>query len=241
MKLSFKDFFTQKFVKSKDELIDIILAVIFLGFIASFNDWGDATFNFLEGLKNFFLAIVLSTIVVLVSIAGQKIVGFKRGYIVEFKKWFYGILIILAFTIVTRGTLWAPIVGGVVLHHHEGLRLGRFRYQVNQRAIALVAFAGPLSNIALALLLKPLIFLNPTAIETLIVFNLTYALFNMLPLPPLVGFNVIYYSRTLYFLLLGFVTSVWLFLTFYSTIITLILAFVVSIVAWAAYLYFVEL
>ncbi len=77
----------------------------------------------------------------------------------------------------------------------------RLRYGVH-RGMALVAVAGPASNIALAILLTPLVRLlidSATgdtdflirAIALILQLNVFLALFNLLPIPPLDGFNVL--------------------------------------------------
>ena len=75
----------------------------------------------------------------------------------------------------------------------------RLRFGVN-RGMALVALAGPLSNVALALALTPvtrqLISSAPfdtttLALVVVVQLNILLAAFNMLPIPPLDGFSVL--------------------------------------------------
>ena len=77
----------------------------------------------------------------------------------------------------------------------------RLRYGVN-RGMALVALAGPASNIALAIMLTPLLrqLLDSTTenpdilirgIFLVLQLNVFLAVFNLLPIPPLDGFNVL--------------------------------------------------
>lgn len=75
----------------------------------------------------------------------------------------------------------------------------RLRFGVN-RGMALVALAGPLSNVALAVALTPvtrqLILSAPFDTTTLalivvVQLNILLAAFNMLPIPPLDGFSVL--------------------------------------------------
>jgi Zn-dependent protease len=63
---------------------------------------------------------------------------------------------------------------------------------------SIVAFAGPLSNILLAALLSIIFHFAPfnafvaSLLHVLILFNLRLAFFNLLPVHPLDGFNVVY-------------------------------------------------
>lgn len=75
----------------------------------------------------------------------------------------------------------------------------RLRFGVN-RGMALVALAGPLSNVALALALTPvtrqLAAISPydittEALSVVVQLNILIAVFNLLPIPPLDGFSVL--------------------------------------------------
>ncbi|MDD3148263.1 MAG: site-2 protease family protein [Candidatus Riflebacteria bacterium] len=83
-------------------------------------------------------------------------------------------------------------------------------FRVPQRAMLSVALAGPMANFALALvgaiglkalaelikvtLMPPIaVFLLVTALKSLILINLSLALFNLLPVPPLDGSRVVSY------------------------------------------------
>lgn len=75
----------------------------------------------------------------------------------------------------------------------------RLRFGVN-RGMALVALAGPMSNVALAAALSPvmrqLVATSPSELITLAVIvtvqiNILLAVFNLLPVPPLDGFSVL--------------------------------------------------
>ncbi len=67
-----------------------------------------------------------------------------------------------------------------------------------RRDSAIVAFAGPLSNILIAIIFSLLVHtlhiseIIDAILSTVVVFNLSLAFFNLLPVFPLDGFNVVY-------------------------------------------------
>ncbi|MBI2934996.1 MAG: site-2 protease family protein [Chloroflexi bacterium] len=64
-----------------------------------------------------------------------------------------------------------------------------------RKGMALVALAGPVSNLLLAAALGPVLRLAPLALETFFeyafIYNIVLAIFNLLPVPPLDGSNIL--------------------------------------------------
>jgi len=230
-----KDKIRRYFVFSREEIKDLIISILIIAFIVSFKEWGTAEFNFLMGLRNLFNAIIIVTLVVLVHNSAQRIAGLHVGIRVEYNLWWVGLIIGLILIFISRGNIWFLAPGGIIFHHLAVHRLGFFRYGTNQLAMSSIAMMGSLANIALAILFKILfiIFPNNILIEKTIFVSLWFAVFNMLPIPPLDGNKTFFYSRAAYFLVLGCILGAALLLsTKISLLVAIIGALVFGILFW---------
>ncbi|MAG08065.1 hypothetical protein CMO89_01210 [Candidatus Woesearchaeota archaeon] len=200
-----KDKLKRYFMFSREEIKNFIIIILILAFIVSFKDWGAKEFELLVGLRNLFNAVLIVTLAVLAHASAQRIAGLQVGIRVEHRLWWAGLLMGLVLIFVSRGNLWFLAPGGVIFHHMAVHRIGFFRYGINTLTMSSVALAGPLANVAFAILFKILFVLLPNnvLIEKAILVNVWFAVFNMLPIPPLDGNYVFFYSRGLYFLLFG--------------------------------------
>ncbi len=85
-------------------------------------------------------------------------------------------------------------------------RIGGFRYGLNTYLATGIAYAGPLANLVLALILKPFYIASQSPmLFTFIKINLWYAVFSMVPIPPLDGSTAFFGARSTYMLLFGFI------------------------------------
>jgi len=139
---------------NKEEKKALIIQILLFAFIFSYDDWGETSFNFIIGMKNFFLALIVVTIGVLIHEVGHRLYAIKYGFKVETKLWWYGILIGLILCIISGGKLLFFAAHGVFIHQMSVHRLGHFRYGPNIVAFCMVALSGPLLNIFFASLLK---------------------------------------------------------------------------------------
>jgi Zn-dependent protease len=135
----------------------------------------------------------------------HRFVGLRRGYLARFKLNTIGV-------IVTAVSIFLPIKfvapGAVVIRGFSSLR-----------DLCIVALAGPLANILLALGILPLsIILSGYSVmvvlglRTLGLLNAYIALFNLIPLGPLDGLKIFSYSKAYWITLFGL--SVALFIIF---------------------------
>lgn len=219
------------------ELRGLIIAVIVIAFIISFKEWGTATFDFKAGIYNFFNAILIVALSILIHDAGQRIWGLAIGYRIEFKMWSFGLLAALIIAFISNGNLWLIIPGGFMLHHLAGHRLGWFRYGINYFGQAMVALAGPLFTLMLIILLKILsVFSTNLLVEKAIMFNVVYAITSLLPIPPLDGSKIYFGSRMLYaFALPAIAVATILMVVNAPIFFSLVLSFLVGIVLWLTY------
>jgi len=132
---------------TQHELRGLIIAILVMAFVFSYDEWGPgSTFVFSVGIYNFFNAVLIAALSILVHDAGQRIWALAIGYRLEFKMWYFGLIISLVAALITKGSLPLIIPAGFMLHHLAGHRLGFFRYGINYFGQAMVALAGPLSN-----------------------------------------------------------------------------------------------
>lgn len=225
------------------EIRSIIIAILVIAFIISFSEWGKGNvFNVKVGLFNWFNAILIVALSFLVHISAQRIWALGIGYRVEWKMWSFGLLFGLIMAFLTNGGLWLILPGGIIVHHMAGHRLGWFRYGINYWAVGLIAVTGPFATILLAGIFKALsgIVVN-SLIQKVIVFNIAYALFSLLPIPPSDGSRTFYGSRMLYaFSTSGIVAAAILLSLNISVGLALISSFFIGVVLWLLYYIFFE-
>ncbi|MBD3313376.1 hypothetical protein GF345_02955 [Candidatus Woesearchaeota archaeon] len=217
----------------KDELKGIVVAVLVLAFIVSFDDWGVEKFEFFYGLKNLFNSMLIVLLSFLVYLSAQRITAIKSGFKAEWRVWTYGLLIGLVLVFVSRGKLWFLAPGGVIVYHMAGHRICGFRYGLNYWPLGMSAIMGPLACAVLAIIFNLLLGVFPenSLLEKAMRVNIWLAIINMLPIPPLDGSNLFFATRMVYVFLLGLVLGTLIPLLFsihilYSLLIGLIAGFI---------------
>lgn len=219
--------FTQK------ELVNFFIAVGCLSIIAFLGDWRTTDFNIITGTLGFLLVFVFMAITVFVHHAGQRFMGLKVAFKVEQTIWWYGIVIGLVLAILTKGQiqfLAATATATTLMPIH---RLGGFRFGPNLSTNAKVMLAGPLANLFFAAIIKTIEWtgmFNPALSSKLFIMNLAFAGYNLLPIPPLDGAKIFFYSRLVYVFLaasiISYIVLIWL-LNIYSYILALLVGVVV--------------
>ncbi len=225
------------------EIKALIITIICLTFIVAFND-KRADFSLFDWTSNFIFWLIIVTISVIVKQLGHRLIGIFYGFRVEYKLWWYGLIIGLLIAFVSRGNIWLLIPGGIMIHQLSVHRIGWFRYGTNMRAFSIIALFGPLANILFATLIKTLqIWLHIFPAESLVVdriflFNMAYAAYNLLPIPPLDGSRIIYDSRLIYIFTATSIAA-YAFLAWLK-IYSYIFALVIGIIAWLLFYLYVE-
>ena len=218
------------------EIRDLLITIIMLAFAFSFNKWGDETFNLAIGIKNFINAVILVGLSMLARESMKKLFALKRGFNYEYKAWFFGLIASLILAFLTNGTLMLFFVGSMIVYNLEGHRLGHFRYGLNPRDFSHIAIGGLLGNLILVLFFKSMLGIFPgnELIRTAMNLNMLFVIFNILPIPPMDGFYILYNSRMYYAFWLSFfiITCLlsYVFGWIFSIIAALILAAVLAVV-----------
>tara|TARA_Y100000031_G_C8232943_1_gene391848 strand:- start:561 stop:1313 length:753 start_codon:yes stop_codon:yes gene_type:complete len=224
------------------ELRNLIITILVIAFIISFREWGEVSFNFKLGLFNYFNAILIVALSFLVHLSVQRIWSLGTGYRLEWKMWGFGLLFGLIMVFLTNGLFWLILPGGFIVHHMAGHRLGWFRYGINYWAVGLIAVTGPVASIFLAAIFKSLsaVIVN-SLIQKVIIFNIVYAIYSILPIPPLDGSKTFYGSRMLYAFSTAFIVAAAILLNSnISAGIAIIASFFTGIVLWILYYIYFE-
>jgi hypothetical protein len=222
------------------EIRSLIIAILVVAFIISFKEWGYGTnFSFRIGMFNYFNAILIVALSFLVHISVQRIWSLGIGFRVEWKMWSFGLLFGLIMAFLTNGVFWLILPGGFIVHHMAGHRLGWFRYGINIWAVGLIAVTGSIATIALAAIFKALsVVVFNSLIHKLIVFNIVYAVYSILPIPPLDGSKTFFGSRMLYAFSTVFIVAAAILLNPGLKIgvgIALLASFFIGVVLWLVY------
>jgi Zn-dependent protease len=118
----------------------------------------------------------------------HKVVAVHYGQYARFKA-DYGML-----ALAVGGGLAGFIFAAPGAVHHVG--------RLTERQRGLIALAGPVTNLALAVLFAPLVFVFPLIGSRGVAINLLLAAFNMLPIGPLDGNTVRQWSTPVYLIVL---------------------------------------
>jgi Zn-dependent protease len=227
---------------SKTEFNGFILVVLVFSFIFSFNSWGGVSFDFFFGLKNLLFAFFLCGFSLFIHHSGQRFMALKLGFKPEHKVWWPGIIVSLILVLLSNGFIKMYAASAIFISLFPRHRIGAFRAGMNINALAKTALAGPVFNVFLAtfaILLEWTGLIPQTLSIMIFKFNLSLAAWNLLPIPPLDGSRILYYSRLVYVFLvsfiLGYVFLIWIF-NWYSYIFALLIA----IICWFLFLVFFE-
>lgn len=227
---------------SREEWLSFCITVISLAFIYNWDKWGVRGFDPAIGLKNYAIAIVFLAITVFVHHAGQRMMALQLGLRAEQRLWWYGFLIGLILVIVSNGNIKFLAATSTIAYMLPAHRLGAFRYGPNVGTIAKIVLAGPLLNIFFSAFIKSLEWagvLSPAIAQPLFVLNLVFAGWNLLPIPPLDGSKVFFYSRLTYAFLFGSIVSYEIMVRVFN-IYSYLWALLIGCIFWLMFYIFFE-
>ena len=216
---TYADTIKRYFWFSKNEIKSLVIVIAVFAFIFSFREWGEQTFDFAAGMKNFLIAVIIASIGVFAHETGQRLAALKVGFRTEVRVWWYGLIAALILCFASSGRIMLFAATGMWIHHMAVHRLGHFRYGPNVQAFGVIALMGPIANILLATVLKVLqvnlhlLPMNSPFIDKLFLFNWLFAVLNLLPIPPLDGSRLLFYSRLTYAFVFGAIAG---YLVLYS-------------------------
>ena len=199
---------------SRQELSGLAAAVIVLGLIFSFRDWGEEVFDLAIGLQHLVTIIIIIIFSLLFRLSCQKIYALSEGYKAEFKVWLIGLGISFIIVLLSLGRVPAALVGGMVVSFMIKQRLGEFRYGFSYWNNAMISYWGILGNLIAAILFALGAYFAPESyfFTKGILFNLAMATSILIPLPQLEGLQIFFGSRKLYGIALLSVILAWVLL-----------------------------
>ncbi|MBI2542800.1 MAG: hypothetical protein HYW24_01295 [Candidatus Aenigmarchaeota archaeon] len=181
-------------VFTKDEIRDIVISVLALVFIFSWQPFPNFGLNF--GLVPYFIVIVL--VAFLLHELAHKFVARKFGLAAFYKMWPQGLLIGMLFMIF--GLKFAA-PGAVVVHPYRFGRWGYRRSKLGIPEMGAIAMSGPAVNIIMAAFFS---LFQGQIFSYLTFINGWLAFFNLFPFPPLDGSKVLMWKPWIW----GFMISI---------------------------------
>jgi hypothetical protein len=213
---------------SKEEIKQILITAGMIAFVWAFDDWGGESFNLFAGLLNTIIAAIFAIICIVFNQIGQRFVAVYYGYDPVYEYGALGLMLAVVVTFASRGFLIFFLPGGVNLRHLTASRLGEFRYYTNDWEWAKVGFMGPFMNIFLAAMLSP--FKANTWISQLILMNIFFAIYALIPLPQNLGLYLFYPHIYFWTFTVGFVAIGAATLYFLPAYLSIILGFIGAVI-----------
>ena len=205
---------------SKEEIRQVIITVLIIAFVWSFNKFGDTPETWLlMGLKNFALGALFAFIAIVFNQIGQRIVAVYYGYDPIYEYCMIGLMIALVITFASRGFLIFFLPGAINIRHLAASRLGEFRYYTNDWEWAKAGFVGPFLNIVLALLASP--FKDIEIVRQFMIMNILFAVYSLVPLPSNLGLYLFYPHIYFWSFTVVFVASCSALMFFVNPLITI--------------------
>jgi len=245
------------------EIKHLIVGILILGFVFGFND-GRESFVLNYWLLNLLRFVILAAIVILVHVAGHKIMAAKYNIFAVFQIWglkrywltksqrfpihihmglktftiqnFYiGPLAALLIAIFSNGKLFFVPLESYLIRTDKLKRIGYEFTTVTHYENAKIAFFGIFASVFASLILQ--IFNSSGIFDKLIFMNLVFAMYCVLPLPHLDGIKIFAGSKPLYVFSFSLALFSLLFLQSLSPVYSLALIVLASALAVMAYIY----
>ena len=220
-----------------------MVSILVIAFVISFREWGDGEeVNAVIGLTNFIIAILIVTVSFFIHHIVHRVAALSVGYRAEYKMWTWGLLLAIVLAIITRGYFWFLIPGGIMIHHLAGLRLGFFRYGLDYFGLGLIAALGSVATLVFAIFLKIIYIAIPSPIiHKALIFNLLFAVYMILPIPPADGNKMFFGSRMVYAFIFSAIISGAILLYIDIPIwLAVIGSLLIALVCWVLYYVLLE-
>lgn len=238
----------------KKEVRYYLITILILAFVFGFNDKA-ASFEISHWINNFFMVLIVVIISFLLGHAAHKTVAQKFYAKSEYNLWMIkrfgfaphmktrvgkreftipGLIFPIMVTLVSNGLWYFPVVGTYNLIEEHVKRTGKIFTKLTGYERGVIYLAAPLTNLILFFIF---LFVSKTypAFGIFVSVNLWLALFGLLPLPGLIGAEILFGSLPLYFFILVlFIVSA--LVAPVNMILAMILALVLAILVTMMYI-----
>jgi Zn-dependent protease len=195
------------------EIRDIFVSIIALGFIFSLGSAGQLARSAGITENSWIVGALMMTFILGISFLphelAHKFVAIKYNCYARYEMWKTGLLIALGLAIITGGNFVFAAPGAVVIYTQYFSRRGIEQVNLSSKQNAYISAAGPLTNIAIALLAfgvamtVPLSLFMQVMVGQIVFINAFLAMFNLLPIPPLDGSKIIWWNIAAWVLLMA--------------------------------------
>ncbi|MBN1923998.1 MAG: hypothetical protein JW791_04545 [Nanoarchaeota archaeon] len=146
-----------------------------------------------------FSSLILISISLFVKMYSHKRVAEKYDCGAVYKFNYYLFIISLLIALITNGGIVFAALGSIIISSSLYTRLGHKFVNITQKESGLIALSGSMANVIAALVCLILYPLSNDFFQLGLNINIFMALFNMIPLPPLDGAKVLWWSRLVWF------------------------------------------
>ncbi len=238
----------------KEEIKELIIAIVIAAFVFSFNEWGIEEFSLTIGITNFIRALIITAIIFPVHAFIQKQVAQKFDCTSKFKLLSLetvkykslivkkireilkpiGPIITLLISFISNGKLLLVLLSTAEIKPNKIKRVGREFTNIKEKEFAQIALSGPLTEIILLVIFKLLLPIAPIFFQKAMFISASLAVFHILPIPKMDGGLIFFGSRILYtfslVFIIIFIITIYQLSVFNTLIISIILAGIASLI-----------
>ena len=184
----------------KSEIVQMMISVITISLAFS-----------LGFLMSFPLILLTVGLGFILHEVGHKLVAIRFGCKAVYKMWIEGLVLAFVFALATGGRFVFAAPGAVYI----------FKENLTRRENSLISLAGPLTNVILAVLF--LFMLPIPSLRELGAWgfniNLFFAMFNLLPIPPLDGSKVMSWNVSIWLIVMAISAAMFFFPQFFVNLL----------------------
>mgnify|MGYP005838595655 CR=1 FL=1 len=218
---------------TKAEIRDFLILASVFAFLAAWHKWGVEEFNFLYGSGNYLISLIAMAFFLAAKFGAQKLVANFLGIKVEQSVAPTPLILAVLFVLLTNGkptiaaaplTLWAA--------NKLKIEVAKKRLKkIAFKEVGLIAIAGPIANLLLAIILWP-------ASKFFSTINIFLALFALIPIPPFEGYQAFFTFRLIWAFAFGAIVFWAIFAAL--GISSIIFALLGGALGWFLFYFFVE-